>query len=130
MTFNTLTPNLMVENVAATLEWYAENLDAEEFGRMPPESDDPEWAQIALDDCGLMFQERGSIEADVPALAGREVGGSFTCYIDVDDAEALYDRLTHAGQPVVQELRETDYGRREFAVTDPNGYVLNFGEKL
>lgn len=130
MTVNSLTPNLMVEDVAATIEWYVERLDAEVLGRMPPESDDPEWAQIALDEASLMFQERASIEADVPALAGREIGGSFTLYVDVDDTDALHDRLVEAGATVVQERRETDYGRREFAVADPNGYVLNVGEKL
>lgn len=130
MPVNSLTPNLMVEDVAATVEWYVDRLDAEVLGRMPPESDDPKWAQIALDEASLMFQERDSIEADVPALAGLEVGGSFTLYVDVDDATALHDRLVDAGATVVQELRETDYDRREFAVEDPNGYVLNFGQKL
>ncbi len=130
MTVNTLTPNLMVDDVAETLAWYDETLAADELGRMPPESDEPEWAQIALDDAWLMFQERASLEADVPALEGREIGGSFTLYVDVDEATALHDRLTEAGETVVQELRETDYGRREFAIEDPNGYILNFGEKL
>lgn len=31
---------------------------------------------------------------------------------------------------VVQEMHDTDYGRREFAVEDLNGYILWFGEKL
>lgn len=130
MAFNTLTPNLMVADVAEALAWYVETLDADELARMPPESDDPEWAQIALDDAWLMFQDRESLTADVPVLEGREIGGSFTLYVDVDDATALHDRLVEAGETVVQELRETDYGRREFAIEDPNGYVLNFGEKL
>jgi len=26
-------------------------------------------------------------------------------------------------------MRTTDYGRREFPIEDPNGYVLWFGEK-
>lgn len=129
MTVHALTPNLMVENVAATVYWYRSRLDADELARMPPDSDDPEWAQIALGEASLMVQARESIEADVPALAGREIGGSFTLYVDVDDVTALHDELGSAGETVVQELRETDYDRREFAILDPNGYVLNFGEK-
>lgn len=133
MGINRLTPNLMVEDVAETLAWYRRELDADVLGRMPEGSDDPVWAQVALGDAWLMFQARDSLEADVPALAGAEIGGSFTLYVDVDDASGLHDRLVDgpdADGPVVQELRETEYGRREFAVADPNGYVLNFGEKL
>lgn len=132
MDFDRLTPNLMVEDVAETLEWYRRELDADVIGRMP-EDDDPVWAQVALGDAWLMFQERDSLEADVPALEDAEIGGSFTLYVDVDDASGLHDRLV-AGRDgdstVVQDLRETEYGRREFAIADPNGYVLNFGEKL
>ena len=30
----------------------------------------------------------------------------------------------------VQELHDTDYGRREFAIEDNNRYILWFGDKL
>lgn len=129
--FNRLTPNLMVSDVADTLAWYGGHLDATELARMPPGSDEPEWAQIAIGDAWLMLQERSSLEADVPALEGAEVGGSLTLYVDVEDAHALHRRLVEEGDATVaQALRETDYGRREFAVEDCNGYVLNFGEKV
>ena len=127
---NRLTPNLMVEDVAETLAWYARVFDAEELSRMPPESDDPEWGQVAIDDVWLMFQARESLEAEVPVLEDEPIGGSFTCYIDVEDAAGLHANLVEAGVDVVQQLREADYGRREFAVEDCNGYVLAFGEKL
>jgi uncharacterized glyoxalase superfamily protein PhnB len=128
--FTALTPNLMVRDVTETLAWYDKHFDAEELGRMPAHSDDPEWAQVAIGDVSLMFQERSSLEDDVPALEGSSLGGSFTCYIDVDDAAGLHDELQRADVRVVQELRETAYGRREFAIEDCNGYVLAFGEKL
>ena len=128
--FTALTPNLMVRDVTETLAWYERHFDAEELGRMPARSDDPEWAQVAVGDVSLMFQERASLEADVPALEDRPLGGSFTCYIDVEDAAALYDEFVGTDVTVVQELRETEYGRREFAIEDCNGYVLAFGEKL
>jgi uncharacterized glyoxalase superfamily protein PhnB len=128
--FNRLTPNLMVENVSETLAWYERVFDATELGRMPPETEQPEWAQLEFGDVWLMLQERDSLEADVPGLAGAEMGGSLTLYIDVNDAEGLFERVSGTDAPVAQELRETEYGRREFAIEDPNGYVLAFGEKL
>ncbi len=128
--FNRLTPNVMVADVAAAIEWYERVLDAEELARMPPGTDDPEWGQVEFGDVQLMFQDRNSLEADVPALAGADIGGSLTLYVDTDDALAVHERALAEGATVVQELRETEYGRREFAVEDPNGYVLAFGEKL
>jgi hypothetical protein len=31
---------------------------------------------------------------------------------------------------MVEDLHETDFGWEQFAIEDPNGYVLWFGEKL
>jgi uncharacterized glyoxalase superfamily protein PhnB len=119
----------MVEDVAATIDWYERALDAETIGQMPEGSDDPEWAQVRIGEVSIMFQQRASLEADLPSFEGTEIGASMTLYIDADDVRALYDELA-GGADVALELRETAYGRREFAVTDPNGYVLWFGEKV
>lgn len=129
-TFNQLTPNVMVADVGDAIAWYERVLGAEELARMPPESDDPEWGQVAFGEVWLMFQDRASLEDDVPALEGADIGGSLTLYVDTDDALAVHERAVTEGAEVVQELRETDYGRREFAIEDPNGYVLAFGEEM
>ena len=129
--FNSLTPNLMVTDVVDSLRWYERVLDAAELGRMPADSDDPEWAQVGFGDVSVMFQGRDSLAADVPALAEVDIGGSLTLYVDVEDVEGLHERVVdREGASVAQALRETEYGRREFAVEDPDGYVLAFGEKL
>ena len=129
-TYNRLTPNLMVDDVAETMAWYEAVLGAEELARMPPESDEPEWGQVEFGDVWLMFQSRPSLEADVPALEGSEIGGSFTLYVDTDDVDGVHERASESDVTVVQAVRETDYGRREFAIEDPNGYVLAFGEQV
>lgn len=129
-TYNRLTPNLMVDDVAESLAWYEDVLGAEELARMPPESDEPEWGQVEFGDVWLMFQARDSLEDEVPALAGAAIGGSLTMYVDTDDAREVHERAREAGATVVQALHETDYGRLEFAIEDPNGYVLAFGEQV
>ena len=129
-TYNRLTPNLMVDDVAETMAWYEAVLGAEELARMPPESDEPEWGQVEFGDVWLMFQARDSLEDEIPALEGSEIGGSLTMYVDTDDSREVHERASEAGATVVQALHETDYGRREFAIEDPNGYVLAFGEQV
>lgn len=125
MTLDTLTPNLMVEDVAATVEWYRERLDADVIDEVSA-ADESIWAHLAIDDVRLMFQDRESLEEELPAMTGAAIGGSFTMYVDVDDVEALSERLAEEARPL--PMRTASYGRREFAVRDPNGYVLWFGE--
>ncbi|MFB6091568.1 MAG: VOC family protein [Haloquadratum sp.] len=130
MTVKSLTPNLMVDDIEATVEWYREMFDSEVVATLPADADDYFWAQVTIGESLLMLQERDSLEAKIPAMADRETGGSTALYVDVDDVEAMRDRLETAGTEVVEPPEETEYGWRLFAATDPNGYVLWFGERL
>ena len=51
-------------------------------------------------------------------------------YVDVDDAKRLHDDLDEADVEILKRPHETDFGWRQFAVKDCNGYVLWFGEQL
>lgn len=131
MTVNSLTPDLMVEDIAETVDWYERIFDAEVVATLPSDDDaDHWWVQIQIDDASLMLQERESLTEKISELEGAQLGGSVAFYIDVDDAAALRDDLEAAGVEITQELHETEFGWRQFAVSDCNGYVLWFGEKL
>jgi uncharacterized glyoxalase superfamily protein PhnB len=53
--------------------------------------------------------------------------GGFAAYVVTDDPDALFARATAAGARVLMELHETDYGSRDFAVSDPEGNRWSFG---
>jgi uncharacterized glyoxalase superfamily protein PhnB len=53
--------------------------------------------------------------------------GSFGVYAVTDEPDGLFARATAAGAKVVRELSNTDYGSREFAVSDPEGNRWSFG---
>lgn len=53
--------------------------------------------------------------------------GSFGGYVVTDEPDAVYARAVAAGAQVIQELHETDYGSRGFAVRDPEGNRWSFG---
>ncbi|MFB9239020.1 VOC family protein [Plantactinospora siamensis] len=57
----------------------------------------------------------------------RPESAGFAVYVAVDDIDAHHARARAAGAPVVQPLRDTDYGSREYAVRDVGGYVWSFG---
>jgi uncharacterized glyoxalase superfamily protein PhnB len=48
-------------------------------------------------------------------------------YVIVDDPDAAYDRAKAAGAEISRELRDMDYGSREFTARDPEGNVWSFG---
>ena len=117
----------MVEDVAETVAWYESRLGAEQTSEI--ESDgDVVWAQVERDGVRFMFQRRDSMESELPSLADVPIGGSLSIYVHVDDVEALGAELADVERAL--EMRTSEYGLREFAIRDCNGYVLWFGEIL
>lgn len=71
---------------------------------------------------GIML---GSARPDAPHPASGP--GTHSAYVVTDDPDALRARAAAHGAAVVQDLYETDYGSREFAVEDPEGNRWTFG---
>ncbi len=120
----TLTPNLMVEDVEATIKFYQDLLNFELTNSVPGPSG-LQWASLRSGEVELMFQQRASLEEELPVFAHRPIGGSLTFYIGVDDVTSLYEKL-QPGAKLAADLHTTFYGSQEFAVLDNNGYVLVF----
>ncbi|MFD1880823.1 VOC family protein [Paracoccus pacificus] len=55
------------------------------------------------------------------------VGNGLPPYVAVDDADALHGRLAAAGTVIVDPLKDTDYGSRDFSCRDPEGNLWYFG---
>ena len=131
MSVNSLTPNLMVEDVESTVEWYERVFDAERVATLlPEEAEGYWWAQVMIDGNALMFQQRDNLEEKLPELEGASLGGSVAFYIDIDDAHSMHDNLESAAVEITQDLHETEYGWLQFAAKDYNGYILWFGERI
>ncbi len=128
MTYTSLSPNLMVEDVTKTVAFYRDTLGFDVTASVPDE-DAPVWANVNTGSVSLMFQERHSLEEELPQLAGKPIGGALTLYIGVDDADALYARIRDKAQ-VIKEPMTTFYHAREFYIQDPNGYILGFSSPI
>jgi uncharacterized glyoxalase superfamily protein PhnB len=48
-------------------------------------------------------------------------------YVVVEDVDAHYARAKAAGAAIAMELRDTDYGSREYSVHDLEGNLWAFG---
>ncbi|RKN62892.1 VOC family protein [Paenibacillus ginsengarvi] len=61
----------------------------------------------------------------VPAAYRRSVNGLILNF-EVEDVDAEYDRLIREGQlPLLQELRDEEFGQRHFITSDPNGVLID-----
>lgn len=123
-----LTPNLMVENVRTTVDWYTAVLGFEAETEVPGD-DGPVFAIMRRDGVLMMFQLRASLVGDLPILQGAPIAASLTLYIEVDDVQGLR-RQVDGKATILKDVHDTVYGTREFYFTDLNGYVLSFSQSI
>lgn len=121
-----LTPNLMVEDVNKTLDFYRDVLGFEVLATVP-ETGSFDWALMKLDGVELMFQSHASLSGELSLFVDRSIAASLTFYIDVEDIESLHESVKDKVK-IVQAMHTAFYGAREFAIQDSNGYVLTFAQ--
>jgi len=118
-------PYFPVPDVAAIGVHYRDVLGFScEYSAGPPGSP-PEFAIYSRDGAPILFRR----VADSGLICPNErQGGTWDVFFWVDDVGSLYDELRDKGAVVVYEPMVQPYGMKEFAVRDPNGYVLGFGQ--
>lgn len=123
-----ITPNLMVENIDETIAYYEEV-----FGftllRTVPDKGELDWAMMKRNEVVLMFQTKRSLASEIPALQSRKPGSGTTLYIKMKGVEKLFEEIENKTE-IVAELEHTFYDTREFSVMDLNGYVITFAEDV
>ena len=66
---------------------------------------------------------------EYPAFGGKPIGATGTIFIEVEGVDALHDRLK-PNVKIVMPIVTQFYGMREFAIEDPDGYVITFAERV
>jgi uncharacterized glyoxalase superfamily protein PhnB len=107
-----LTPMLQARDIARTIAWYETVLGFRCTGK------EDGWCRLERDGVALMFMRNAHLG---------EPHATATQYIYVDDAMALWnaikDHVTAEWGP-----EQMPYGMLEFAIKDPDGYLLSFGQ--
>jgi catechol 2,3-dioxygenase-like lactoylglutathione lyase family enzyme len=126
--FTKLTPNLIVGSVERSLAFYVDVLGFER-GTTVPEASPFVIASVTQGPVEVFFNAVEPAVKEYPELAGRAIGLSGTLFIEVEQIERLYDQLqpkTNVVMPFVTQW----YGMKEFAITDPDGYVITFAQRM
>jgi uncharacterized glyoxalase superfamily protein PhnB len=123
-----LTPNLIVSSVEQSLSFYIDVLGFAR-GMTVPDQSPFVFASVTSGPVEVFFNERSTTAKENPWAAGLSKGGGNTMFIEVDGVDPLYERIRSA-VPVVMAIHTQWYGMREFAITDPDGYVITFAQRV
>ena len=118
MAFLSLTPLIRTKDIEATIQFYKDILGFE----CPNYNENWSWATLSRDGIEMMV---AAPNAHLP-FEQSEFTGSF--YFRVNQVDPLWQELKNKAR-VCYELEEFDYGMKEFAIYDNNGYLLQFGEE-
>ena len=125
--FKKLTPNLLVASVERSLAFYVDTLGFAR-GMTVPEASPFAFASVTGGEVEIFFNDAATAVKEYPAFAGKPIGATGTLYIEVEGVDALHDRLK-SNVKIVMPIATQFYGMREFAIADPDGYVITFAER-
>ena len=116
--FHTITPQLVLDNAAQTIDWYVKALGAKEISRSLGPDGKIMHAELAIGNSRLMVND-----AVMGAKGPQALGGSpASLWIYVDDSDVLYKRAVDAGAKVQMPMADQFWGDRAGSVADPAGY--------
>jgi uncharacterized glyoxalase superfamily protein PhnB len=129
MKFQKLTPNLVVRDVAASMEFYRSVLGFQTAITVP---DQPPYVfgSVTAGGVEIFFNDQKVVAADYPALGAKPIGGSITLFMEVEGIEEILAVVKKSGSKITMPLKEQFYGMREFAFEDPEGWIITIAEKL
>lgn len=112
-------PVLMVKDVAATAAFWEQQFDfTAAFAS--------DW-YVHLQSCHNPAVNIAIMAGDhqtIPTQGRGEARGVLINF-EVADVDALYGRAVAAGLPILQPLRNEDFGQRHFITCDPNGVLVD-----
>jgi len=130
--FNKLTPNLIVASVERSLAFYIDVLGFQR-GMTVPDQSPFVFASVSSGAVEIFFNETAEVLKEHPDWATRlKPSAGNSMYIEVsgpESVDALHDRVKGKTRVVIP-LTTQFYGMREFAIEDPDGFVITFAQRV
>jgi uncharacterized glyoxalase superfamily protein PhnB len=127
MNVQSITPNLIVEDVHRSVQFYRQL--GFKLTMHVPEEEPFVFAGMEANGAFVFLNDKKMLGPELPAWA-RAHGGALTLYIKLTGFDEVLKTARQAGMKFVQEPETQFYGMREFAVEDPDGFVLTFAEEI
>ena len=134
MNLTDVTPNLIVADIDRSTAFYRDLLGFSIVTTVPDQAPhDFVWLQRG--GVNVFLNAQRTVQQDAPHLAARPIGGTNTMFVTLESdtvesgVDALYAAVVPQA-PLLAPLKDQFYGMREFAVEDPDGYVLIFAQRI
>ena len=137
--FSSITPNLIVRDIAKSTAFYRDVLGfgikqtVPDLSRRSPEAeaDSAPFVFVWLDRDGVpvFLNDLAAAAHDYPDAANLPQGGTAALFFVITGVDAYHAAVAPMAN-VVMPLKTQFYGMREFAVTDPDGHIITFAERV
>lgn len=110
---------MFVDDLAASIDFYRRVL-----GFTVGEQQADGYTPMTHGDVYLSLNLRANLPDDHPiqAIIGERLGRGIELVLEVNDIEAMYERVSAANWPFSAELQPQSWGLTDFRVLDPDGY--------
>jgi uncharacterized glyoxalase superfamily protein PhnB len=119
MKLTAIRPMLWTENLTETVEFYTRVLGF----TCSDINESSGWATIFRDNIVIMLARPNE------QTKYDEIGFTGSFYFNTDDVESLWNDVKDVAK-IGYDIQTFDWGMREFAIYDNNGYVLQFGQTI
>ena len=124
-------PCLRYRDAPKAIEWLCETFGFTKQMVVPGENNTVMHAQLSFGNGMIMLGSAASIDSEYSKLIKQpdEISGAATqtLYIVVEEADAFYARAKAAGCEIIMDIKDEDYGGRDFTCRDLEGHVWTFG---
>jgi uncharacterized glyoxalase superfamily protein PhnB len=128
MKLTALTPNLVTTDIARATAFYRDVLGFTVV-RTVPDAPPHVFVWLGRDGVTIFLNDATTVNNEMPAATTYVAGQSgVAMFITVEDIADLWHRIRDQA-PVLMPLKDQWYGMTEFAITDPDGYVITFAER-
>jgi len=126
--FESVTPNLLVRDVAKSLAFYRDILGFT-IGETVPDKEPFVFVWMKHGDVSVFLNDINAAAHDYPAAASLPQGGTAALFFIITDVDGYHAKVAPKTK-VIMPLKTQFYGLREFAVTDPDGHIITFAERV
>jgi catechol 2,3-dioxygenase-like lactoylglutathione lyase family enzyme len=128
VTFTSITPNLLVRDVAKSLEFYRDVLGFT-MGQTVPDQPPYVFVWLKRNDVSVFLNDLNAAAHDYPEAAKLPQGGTAALFFVISGVDAYHAEVAPKAT-VIMPLKTQFYGMREFAITDPDGHIITFAERV
>lgn len=125
----TLRPRLVLANAAKAIGYYTHVFGAEEIERHADPSGKIVHAELAIGQARVTLKDEDATDrAPTPPPQGSAPGSPVLLMLEVDDVDAVGERMVTAGGAVVFPIADSPYGRGG-RIADPFGHVWMISQR-